>query len=135
MSVLAFLKEVAHCTQVHDMWPFGPLVSSKFRVGLVIFFQKQDRPSGKKKLVLRNYLHLIFFKIFLKIYARNQNIQSKTYTYHTFYVHNVSMYGFRTIVGHTGYFEPWGRKFKPQWEPTDPPVSQLVTITGTNKPN
>ena len=21
-----FLKEVAHCTQVHDMWPFGPLV-------------------------------------------------------------------------------------------------------------
>ena len=22
-----FLKEVAHCTQVHDMWPFGPLVS------------------------------------------------------------------------------------------------------------
>ena len=23
-----FLKEVAHCTQVHDMWPFGPLVFS-----------------------------------------------------------------------------------------------------------
>ena len=22
-----FLKKVAHCTQVHDMWPFGPLVS------------------------------------------------------------------------------------------------------------
>ena len=21
-----FLKKVAHCTQVHDMWPFGPLV-------------------------------------------------------------------------------------------------------------
>ena len=21
-----FLKEVVHCTQVHDMWPFGPLV-------------------------------------------------------------------------------------------------------------
>ena len=21
-----FLKELAHCTQVHDMWPFGPLV-------------------------------------------------------------------------------------------------------------
>ena len=24
-----FLKEVAHCTQVHDMWPFGPLVISQ----------------------------------------------------------------------------------------------------------
>ena len=23
-----FLKKVAHCTQVHDMWPFGPLVYS-----------------------------------------------------------------------------------------------------------
>ena len=22
-----FLKKVAHCTQVHDMWPFGPLVA------------------------------------------------------------------------------------------------------------
>ena len=22
-----FFKQVAHCTQVHDMWPFGPLVS------------------------------------------------------------------------------------------------------------
>ena len=21
-----FLKKVAHCTQVHDMWPFGPLI-------------------------------------------------------------------------------------------------------------
>ena len=26
-------KKVAHCTQVHDMWPFGPLVDS-------LFFQK-----------------------------------------------------------------------------------------------
>ena len=27
MSALGrFLKKVAHCTQVHDMWPFGPLV-------------------------------------------------------------------------------------------------------------
>ena len=25
-----FLKEVAHCTQVHDMWPFGPTVCCKF---------------------------------------------------------------------------------------------------------
>ena len=24
-----FLKKVAHCTQVHDMWPFGPLVLRK----------------------------------------------------------------------------------------------------------
>ena len=22
-------KKVAHCTQVHDMWPFGPLVDKK----------------------------------------------------------------------------------------------------------
>ena len=35
-----FLKKVAHCTQVHDMWPFGPLVclvftaSPKWRVEL-----------------------------------------------------------------------------------------------------
>ena len=25
-----FLKKVAHCTQEHDMWPFGPLVSALF---------------------------------------------------------------------------------------------------------
>ena len=25
-----FLKKMAHCTQVHDMWPFGPLVISLF---------------------------------------------------------------------------------------------------------
>ena len=25
-----FLKKVAHCTQVHDMWPFGPLVCILF---------------------------------------------------------------------------------------------------------
>ena len=24
-----FLKKVAHCTQVHDMWPFGPLVYAR----------------------------------------------------------------------------------------------------------
>ena len=24
-----FVKKVAHCTQVHDMWPFGPLVSAR----------------------------------------------------------------------------------------------------------
>ena len=22
-------KKVAHCTQVHDMWPFGPLVKNR----------------------------------------------------------------------------------------------------------
>ena len=27
-----FLKKVAHCTQVHDMWPFGPLVSKLYLV-------------------------------------------------------------------------------------------------------
>ena len=26
ISLGRFLKKVAHCTQVHDMWPFGPLV-------------------------------------------------------------------------------------------------------------
>ena len=26
-----FLKTVAHCTQVHDMWPFGPLVFHPYR--------------------------------------------------------------------------------------------------------
>ena len=30
------VKKVAHCTQVHDMWPFGPLVCNWFR--LFIFF-------------------------------------------------------------------------------------------------
>ena len=33
-----FLKKVAHCTQVHDMWPFGPLVSN----GILIFTTKQN---------------------------------------------------------------------------------------------
>ena len=28
-----FLKKVAHCTQVHDMWPFGPLVWNLFLPG------------------------------------------------------------------------------------------------------
>ena len=33
-----FLKKVAHCTQVHDMWPFGPLVCSlKFCESFTIF--------------------------------------------------------------------------------------------------
>ena len=27
-----FLKKVAHCTQVHDMWPFGPLVKLAYSV-------------------------------------------------------------------------------------------------------
>ena len=26
-----FLKKVAHCTQVHDMWPFGPLVNERIQ--------------------------------------------------------------------------------------------------------
>ena len=30
-----FPKEVAHCTQVHDMWPFGPLFLFRFLVLLV----------------------------------------------------------------------------------------------------
>ena len=29
-------KKVAHCTQVHDMWPFGPLVLMEF---VMIFMQ------------------------------------------------------------------------------------------------
>ena len=28
------VKKVAHCTQVHDMWPFGPLVQSLNRTGM-----------------------------------------------------------------------------------------------------
>ena len=33
-----FLKKVAHCTQVHDMWPFGPLVTVdlKSRISKII---------------------------------------------------------------------------------------------------
>ena len=27
-----FLKKVAHCTQVHDMWPFGPLVINMYHI-------------------------------------------------------------------------------------------------------
>ena len=30
-----FLKKVAHCTQVHDMWPFGPLVSKSLQMSCV----------------------------------------------------------------------------------------------------
>ena len=32
-----FLKKVAHCTQVHDMWPFGPLVCN--------VYQKKNQPK------------------------------------------------------------------------------------------
>ena len=31
-----FLKKVAHCTQVHDMWPFGPLVFGQIQGGAKI---------------------------------------------------------------------------------------------------
>ena len=31
VRLVRFLKKVAHCTQVHDMWPFGPLVFHTFR--------------------------------------------------------------------------------------------------------
>ena len=38
------LKMVAHCTQVHDMWPFGPLVTSSLQqLHWLIFFLRKDR--------------------------------------------------------------------------------------------
>ena len=43
------IKMVAHCTQVHDMWPFGPLVSSpepRLKWAIVI----AHRPSSVRKL-------------------------------------------------------------------------------------
>ena len=33
-----FLKKVAHCTQVHDMWPFGPLVYHNRSFTIWLFF-------------------------------------------------------------------------------------------------
>ena len=33
-----FLKKVAHCTQVHDMWPFGPLVCHNLLIYHLILF-------------------------------------------------------------------------------------------------
>ena len=45
-----FLKKVAHCTQVHDMWPFGPLVSSPEPKARVSYCHSAPsvvrRPSG-----------------------------------------------------------------------------------------
>ena len=33
------VKKVAHCTQVHDMWPFGPLVFVSYNINLWNFFK------------------------------------------------------------------------------------------------
>ena len=56
------VKKVAHCTQVHDMWPFGPLVK-KLNLGNN-FWAKRDRPfifhtcisCGKTFLLMQNFL-------------------------------------------------------------------------------
>ena len=47
------IKKVAHCTQVHDMWPFGPLVyiSTTWRVSLLV---DQGVPEGTCSQVLRS---------------------------------------------------------------------------------
>ena len=49
------VKKVAHCTQVHDMWPFGPLVSvtwpvsfiGKFATGFLCFIAGECHGSVK----------------------------------------------------------------------------------------
>ena len=48
-----FLKEVAHCSQVHDMWPFGPLVCHYFYFiffCLSKFFRKLTPPPPLTKI-------------------------------------------------------------------------------------
>ena len=41
MAVLCDLSiKVAHCTQVHDMWPFGPLVSILMQISSKHTFNK-----------------------------------------------------------------------------------------------
>ena len=44
------VKKVAHCTQVHDMWPFGPLVSSPEPKALVSYCHSAPsvRPSVRR---------------------------------------------------------------------------------------
>ena len=52
------VKKVAHCTQVHDMWPFGPLVSS-------------PEPIGKTRLTLWPLIGWEIFDFFSETTERN----------------------------------------------------------------
>ena len=45
VSLGRFLKKVAHCTQVHDMWPFGPLVMPQIEWSGYIVFVLSVCPS------------------------------------------------------------------------------------------
>ena len=56
-----FLKKTAHCTQVHDMWPFGPLVV--FNRGRCINFEppksnKHDQLTNNHKSRLIRFIQM-----------------------------------------------------------------------------
>ena len=60
-----FLKKAAHCTQVHDMWPFGPLVYMKEEQG-----SESDNQIGLDITVLALYRHFAL-KLWIK-YKTNE---------------------------------------------------------------
>ena len=69
-----FLKEVAHCTQVHDMWPFGPLVC--FPIGLKT--QRCERrlvlasfQVSSNSVQMRNQKYISQSEVMVAIFVKN----------------------------------------------------------------
>ena len=53
------VKKVAHCTQVHVMWPFGPLVKDFF----LNLFSEFSAWSGHKKKEMPEWLSIPYYKM------------------------------------------------------------------------